>query len=127
MGAAPRCHHRIAKSFDLGHSLNVVTSALITEGQGREKGGRVLTRFLSVLTFVWICLFFGLFFGGETLLGHLGAGTVPRQLKSLASSWGIDAKWIRLFLWAIFGVIALILFIPLANIIYRVLNELGSR
>ena len=72
---------------------------------------------------------FGLVIGaGTVLLRHLGAGTVPPRLKPLANLWvqsGRDPKWVRIFLWIVFWLIACAFFASVLIPLSRAVLDLG--
>ncbi len=82
----------------------------------------------NIPTVPYLLLFWLIIYVGDVLLQNLGAGTVPRTLEPLSSSWvkaGRDPKWVNFALWTLFCVDALVFLIPTGYVIYDTALSLG--
>jgi hypothetical protein len=82
----------------------------------------------DIPTIPYLLLFLLVFYGGCILLQNLGAGTVPRALEPLSSSWvksGRNPKWVNFALWALFCADALVIMVPIGYVIYEAAMGLG--
>lgn len=62
---------------------------------------------------------------GTTLMGHLGARTVPGPLQPLANYWvrsGRDPKWVNVSLWILFSLTACAFFAGVLIPLYQVFS-----
>ena len=138
-----------------GLIANTVPSALAPLANHWTKAGRDQTWIRSLMWILFgVCVFlvFGMLFiqemvvqvktyllllvfliaigAGGSLLKNLGSNTVPSALVPVADHWtkaGREQKWIRRFMWFLFGVCALFFFEVLLRGIYKAVLQLGQK
>jgi hypothetical protein len=79
---------------------------------------------------IYLYVAFGvlLFLAGNSLLSHLGAGSVPNTLRPLTNAWakaGVDTKWINVGLWLLFALIAVAMLLFVGFYLYTSAVDLG--